>query len=57
MSVIGESVLSHVARGKELVQEQYLFQRLVVENNVLVHQPKRNHAMTVNVKAGENYLN
>ena len=57
MSVIGESVLSNVARGKELVQEQYLFQRLVVENNVLVHQPKRNHAMTVNVKVGENYLN
>ena len=48
----GGRVLSHVAMVRDLVQEQYPLRPLGVEHNVMVKQPKRNHAKNVNVQVG-----
>ena len=46
----GGRVLSHVAMERDLVQEEYPLRPLGVEHNVMVKQPKRNHAKNVNVQ-------
>ena len=48
----GGRVLSHVAMERDLVQEQYPLRPLGVEQNVMVKQPKRSHAKSVNVQVG-----